>query len=108
MNFLPTAFADVGNGTRALALGDLLTDDQFLCGAGSIQRLIICIDGDEFHTADVGGDHTVDRVVSAATDSDDFYIDAAFVYWLKIEFHFVFLRFVRSCGQSALVPSIIL
>ena len=92
--FFRASFTDLGVGTCALTFGDLLADDEFFSRAGGVQHLAVRVDGDKLDAADIGRDHAVDRVVSAAADTDDFYINAIFKYRFKIKFHF---RILREC-----------
>ena len=57
--------------------GNFFSDDQFGAGIGRAKSLRIGIDGNKFDTADIGSDHAVYRIVSAATHTDDFDVDTA-------------------------------
>ena len=62
-----------------MTLGDLFPDGDLLGHTGVHQRLHICVDSDEFHTAYIVSDHLVDCVVPAAADTDNLYIHTAFI-----------------------------
>jgi hypothetical protein len=58
---------------------------------GDIDRFKFFLDGDELDTANVGGDHTVYSVITAATDTDNLYINAADSIFFKLETHLCIL-----------------
>ena len=76
---------DVGVGTRTATVGELCADGDLGVGTGSGKNLTVRVDGDEFNTADVGRDHAIDCVVSAAADTDDLDVDFVFVVHVLVD-----------------------
>ena len=76
---------DIGVGTCALTLGDLVTDVDLDGCVGLCECLNVRIDGDERNTLDVAFDHAVDCVITAAADTDYLYIDNAGFACVKFE-----------------------
>lgn len=74
-------------GACAKALGHLFTDDQLVGCLIFIQCLTVGVDGNEFHTADVGRDHTVDCVITAAANANYLYTNAAFMAVITFKNH---------------------
>ncbi len=89
--FLGRACADLRVGACAEAVGQLLTDGQFRGRIRLLEHLCIGVDGYELHTLDVGVDHTVDRVVSAAADADHLDIHAGRIAIVMFKSHIYFL-----------------
>ena len=75
-----------------MTLGDLLTDRNLVLCAGAGQGLLVRVDGDEIHAADIGRNHAVDSVVSAAADTNHFNIYTGFKVIIKFEWHYYVLR----------------
>ena len=69
---------DLGVSTRAKALGNFFTNDELTGSLGFAQSLTVGVDRYELYAANVGCDHTVDCVVSAAAYADNLNIDATF------------------------------
>ena len=65
--------ADRRIGTRAEALGDLVADAQLVGGIGEEKRLGVGVHRDELDPHQLGADHPIDGVRSAAADTDDLY-----------------------------------
>src|SRR5262249_25017927 len=66
------ALPDVRVGTGAEPLGELVADVQLDVGVAHRERLRVGVDRDELDSAQPCVDHAVDRIGSAAADSDDF------------------------------------
>jgi hypothetical protein len=69
--------------SRAQALGELVADVQLDVGITHRERLCVGVGGDELDAAQTRINHPVDRVGTAAADSDDLYdcqVTAAF-HW---------------------------
>ena len=82
-------------------VGGYVAEALIRAGIGRTECLRIRVHRDEFYTADVGGNHTVYSVVTAATDTD--YLDvnaAAKQIVIKLHVHFYFLasaKLLSSC-----------
>ena len=68
--------ADLGIGARAQSLGQLRAELQLHRRLRKLQRLQIGIGGDEFDALDLGADHAVDGVRTAASHADHFDLGA--------------------------------
>ena len=97
------ALTDLGICACAVTLGDLLADGNE-CGRYRIaESLTVGVDRNKLNASDICVDHSVDRVVTAAANTDDLDADAAFkdivvrvkILVFVIVCHFQFLRFYR-------------
>ena len=60
---------------RALPVGQLFADLNFVGGAGDIQRLLVRVDRHKVHALSSGADHAVHYVISSAADADYLNVD---------------------------------
>ena len=74
---------------RAFAAGEFITNMQFIGGLRPKQRLIICIDRDEFHTLHPRLDHPVDRIAATAAHANylDWYDILRFTCHIEVHYH---------------------
>ena len=68
--FLGSALADFWVATGAKPFGQLIANAQAHRRAREHQRLRVGVDGDELDALDAFIDHTIDRILAAATDTD--------------------------------------
>ena len=61
---------DLGVGAAAEALGEVGTELQNGARAGFLERLRVGVGVDELHAVDVGADHVVDGIATAAAHAD--------------------------------------
>ena len=88
---LGSAGTALGIGTGTEALGQLLTNDELGGRIGMMKGLTVRVDGYELYALDVGIDHTVDRIITAATDTDHFNVYAGFISIIVFKGHCFFL-----------------
>jgi hypothetical protein len=62
---------DVGVGTGAEPLGEVVPDRELDVGLTRLERLDVGVDGDELDSLEPGVDHAADRVRAAAAGADD-------------------------------------
>jgi len=79
--------ADFGIGAGPESAGDFLADLDPIAGIGPHQRLVICVDRDEFDALHIAVDHAVNRVASAAADAYD--LDGRKVIVIHSKSHFI-------------------
>ena len=72
---------------RTHAVGELLADLDLLRGLGTVERLAVGVDGDEFHALHSGNHHAVDRVAAATADSDHLYLNTVHEFIVKLKAH---------------------
>ena len=76
----------LGISTCAASLGDLFADIYFGNSARSCECLSVCVDSNKLNAANISRDHAVDSIVSAAADTDYFYIYIAEIVLFKCHF----------------------
>jgi hypothetical protein len=77
----------LGVSARAKALGNLFTNDELTGSLGFAKSLTVGVDGYELYATNVGYDHTIDCVVSAAAYADNLNIDATFQAIIMFKCH---------------------
>ena len=92
--FLSALLTDLRVRTCALTSGNLIADDYLLSCARAVKHLAVGVDRYKFNATNVGGDHAVNCVVSAAAYTNNLYRNATIIYLLKIKFHFAVKHFI--------------
>ena len=90
------ALADLWICARAVTARDLFADGDLLRCRRVDKHLLIRVDANKLNAADIGCDHSVDRVVAAAADADYLQADAAVHCLVQFKTHFQVLLHVWS------------
>ena len=89
--FLSSAVTDLGLCACSESLSDLLADNELSGCAGTTESLSVCIDSYKLNSSDIFRDHSVDCVISTASNTYNLDTYAAFAAVIVFESHFYIL-----------------